>query len=94
MGELGEASAAAHREVGQLAVDQGFDHIVSVGEAAQAFTEHLEPAAQQTVHHFPDHAAAAQFITQTAISGDLVLLKGSRASAMDTILQTFLARPA
>ncbi len=90
MGELGDSSLDAHREIGRFALEQDFAHIASVGEPARAFTEGLKPGFGQAVHHFTDHAAAATFLRETAAPGDLVLLKGSRAAAMDQVYQLFV----
>ena len=89
MGELGEGAEEAHREIGQLAVDEGFDHVCSVGDGARAFTDELAASADQAVHHFASREEAADFLKQTATAGDLVLLKGSRSAAMDTIYKLY-----
>jgi UDP-N-acetylmuramoyl-tripeptide--D-alanyl-D-alanine ligase len=91
MGELGDQAEDAHREIGQLAVSEGFDHICSVGEGARAYTDTLSAAADQAVHHFASREEAADFLKQTATAGDLVLLKGSRSAAMDTIFNLYAA---
>ncbi len=91
MGELGEDSAQAHRDIGRLAGDEGFDHVCSVGEGARGYTEALSENASQAVHHFASHQEAAAFLTENAAPGDVVLLKGSRAAAMDTILELYAA---
>jgi len=91
MGELGAESEQAHHEIGRQAVTEGFDHVCSVGEGARGFTENLSPHSHQIIHHFDSHQEAAAFLTQTTVTGDLVLLKGSRGAAMETILQHFAA---
>lgn len=94
MGELGSESDRAHREIGEVAVAQGFDHICSVNEEARGFTDQLVTASGQAAHHFHDHEEAAAFLKQHAKPGDLVLLKGSRAAAMDSIYNLFAAKTA
>ena len=91
MDELGSESERAHREIGELALAQGFDHLCSVSEAARGFTAELGAGSGQALHHFPTHEEAAAFLTQTAAPGDLVLLKGSRSAAMETIYDLFAA---
>ena len=93
MGELGDSSEQAHREIGQLAMSEGFDHICSVSDGAQGITEGLSASAGQAIHHFPSQEEAAAFLKQNAKPGDLVLLKGSRSAAMDTIYQLYAASP-
>jgi UDP-N-acetylmuramoyl-tripeptide--D-alanyl-D-alanine ligase len=89
MGELGQGAEIAHREIGLLAVSEGFDHICSVGDGARAYTDRLAADADQVVHHFASREEAADFLKQTATAGDLVLLKGSRSAAMDTIYKLY-----
>ena len=89
MGELGERAEEAHREIGRLAVSEGIDHICSVGEGARGYTDGLAASADQAVHHFASREEAADFLKQTAEAGDVVLLKGSRSAAMDTIYKLY-----
>lgn len=89
MGELGGESEQAHREIGQLALAEGFHHICSVSDGARGFTESLEANPSQAIHHFQNHQEAAVFLRDHALPGDVVLLKGSRSAAMDTIYNIF-----
>ncbi len=89
MGELGDESAEAHRAMGELAFQEGFDHICSVGDGARGLTESLPASSTPSVHHFTSHEEAARFLTETTVAGDLVLLKGSRSAAMDRIYELF-----
>jgi UDP-N-acetylmuramoyl-tripeptide--D-alanyl-D-alanine ligase len=89
MGELGDSREEAHREIGLLAAAEGFDHVCSVSDGARGFTEDLSASADQTIHHFNSKEAVAAFLMETARPGDLVLLKGSRSAAMDTIYKLY-----
>ena len=60
-----------------------------MGEGACAYTDELAANAGQAVHHFASREEAADFLKQTATAGDLVLLKGSRSAAMDTIYKLY-----
>ncbi|MGY8691050.1 MAG: hypothetical protein ACKVHP_25330, partial [Verrucomicrobiales bacterium] len=58
-------------------------------DGARGFTEDLSASADQTIHHFNSKEAVAAFLMETARPGDLVLLKGSRSAAMDTIYKLY-----
>ena len=87
MKELGDVAISAHRELGQsIAALGGLDALITVGDLAAEI-----PGA---LRRFDTSQAAAQFAAQElALSaGDVVLVKGSRAMAMETIVQALLAR--
>lgn len=93
MGELGEESQRAHQAVGQLAAEEGFDYVCSVGERARDLTAGLVPRSGQRIHHFQNQQEAADFLRETAKSGDVVLLKGSRSAALEQVHQLFVSLP-
>jgi UDP-N-acetylmuramoyl-tripeptide--D-alanyl-D-alanine ligase len=80
MHELGSAEADLHRRVGADAVAAGFEAVVVVGEdpgiAAGAGTVAVPVA---------DAAGAVAFLADHLRPGDVVLVKASRASALETI---------
>ncbi len=85
MRELGALSAPMHREIGLFAQDC-IDHLLVLGEEAAplcvAFREGKKPA-----ELFLDHQSLSIRLKELVEEGDVVLLKGSRASAMETILE-------
>lgn len=85
MGELGHYTATGYERVGRGAAET-VDCLVTVG----AETEPLAAAARlgglQHVHAVADHGAATTLLRSLARPGDVVLVKGSRAAAMETIL--------
>lgn len=81
MGELGAHSEAAHTRIGKLATTKGL-RLIAVGEGAEGIAE----AGQAP--HFADIHAAAEWLLENSHSGDVILFKGSRAAAIEKVLQT------
>jgi len=91
MKELGPMGPEWHREVGELAAALGLAGLVTVGELAH----HIAAGARAgllrgEVIEAADNAAAAQAIAERVRSGDVVLVKGSRAMKMDEIVGSLL----
>jgi UDP-N-acetylmuramoyl-tripeptide--D-alanyl-D-alanine ligase len=81
MAELGEDSAALHREVGKHARDRGIERLLAVGPGSEAYAEGFGVNAEQV----ENHAQAVDAVL--ADSGVCtVLVKGSRSSAMDCVV--------
>ena len=82
MAELGEDSAALHREVGKHARDRGIERLLAVGPGSEAYAEGFGVNAEQV----ENHAQAVDAVL--ADSGVCtVLVKGSRSSAMDCVVE-------
>jgi UDP-N-acetylmuramoyl-tripeptide--D-alanyl-D-alanine ligase len=81
MGELGPHSEAAHLRIGQLATAKGL-HLIAVGEGAEGIAEGGDSP------HFPDIQKAAGWLLENSHPGDVILFKGSRAAAIEKVLQT------
>lgn len=80
--ELGDAAAAEHRHIAQLAKDLPIDAVILVGplfkEAAQAFG----------FQHYPDIEHLRPWFQQQDWSGCRVLLKASRKLTLEKLLET------
>lgn len=87
MAELGQQSAAEHREIGRRAAGAGIDFILSVGELAIPVREGVNGGADGHAEHFRNHADCAGFLGNETRPGDLVLVKGSRAAGMEKVLE-------
>lgn len=87
--ELGEASEAAHREIGALAASRGIDLLIAVGPqsalAADAAVAAGMPAGAVTRCRGVGEAGEA--LRAAAGEGDCVLLKGSRRMGLEKILE-------
>jgi UDP-N-acetylmuramoyl-tripeptide--D-alanyl-D-alanine ligase len=84
--ELGEAGPAAHDEVAQAALASGVQHLVLVGELFRRTAQRLRAGGTQ-VDWFVGTAAHAKDIARLLRAGDLVLLKGSRGTAVERVVR-------
>lgn len=83
MAELGEDSAALHREVGRYAVESGIELLLTCGPYTKYTTEATVPHGL----HFADRAALTTALLNIIEDGDSVLVKGSRSSGMDEVVR-------
>lgn len=83
LGELGPDSQALHAEVGGRAREAGIEHLLTVGiESAAAAA-----AYGQGARHFATHEALLDHLQGSLGPDALVLVKGSRAARMETIVR-------
>ena len=87
MAELGQASEFAHVEVGRLAARLGLDGLVAVGQWANKMVRAAQEEGLANVAAFDDINVAGQALAVKLSSGDLVLIKGSRAARMERIIE-------
>jgi UDP-N-acetylmuramoyl-tripeptide--D-alanyl-D-alanine ligase len=80
MGELGDASAAAHAEVAAVAAELEVHELVTVGAP--------EYGARCAVRDVP---AALELLRTLVEPGDVVLVKASRAAGLDRLAAALLA---
>ncbi len=97
MRELGIASAELHREAGQFAAKTGkIDWVIGVAGNATQLVEGAVagglPSARARFFATPQEAA--EFLAGFIVSGDLLLVKGSRGVKMEQIVETLIARHA
>jgi UDP-N-acetylmuramoyl-tripeptide--D-alanyl-D-alanine ligase len=90
--ELGDGEQSAHQQLGNEAAGHGFDFLVTVGELAGiAGTAAIESGmGKDRVHRFGNHQAASEFLKATAQAGDCLLVKGSRGSHMESVLEDLM----
>lgn len=86
--ELGHISEISHRKVGQLAVENGTDFILTYGDEAVFISDEAKKMGAD-VMHCKDRQEAADVLRQMAKSGDIILLKGSRSMQADKMLELF-----
>jgi UDP-N-acetylmuramoyl-tripeptide--D-alanyl-D-alanine ligase len=93
MAELGEASVAAHEEVGALAARAGVKALVVVGdEAAQIVAgAKAQPGWHGDLVHVPDAQAAVRAVSGLLAPGDVVLVKASRAAGLEKVALALIA---
>ena len=89
MAELGPISADEHDRVGSLAARVRVDRLITVGDAARAtaraaLREGMDP---QDVASYDTAAEALEDVRGASRAGDLVLCKGSRVAALESIAE-------
>src|SRR4051812_18978517 len=89
MGELGIESARGPREVGESAAAFRIDQLITVGDVAAGISDAARSAGLENVTNVASTTEAAELLTNSATSGDLVLVKGSRAARMERVLEEF-----
>ncbi len=87
MGELGEDAAALHAEAGRFARAHGVDRLYSVGPMAALAADAFGENAQQ----FDSHEAVSAALEQELAADVTLLVKGSRLSRMERVVQMLAA---
>ncbi len=85
MAELGRHSAAAHEEVGRRAVEFGVEQLFAVGKMAGVMAGAARSAGLQRIFEFADVELAAPAVKNFLKTGDLLLLKASRATRLERV---------
>ncbi|MDN6179576.1 MAG: UDP-N-acetylmuramoyl-tripeptide--D-alanyl-D-alanine ligase [Halomonas subglaciescola] len=81
MGELGEASAALHADIGEYAAALGVEALYTLGDAARPAS-----AAFGAGRHFDDYAALEKHLQNALPTGTSLLVKGSRSAGMERLI--------
>lgn len=87
MGELGAEAEKGHRRVGTAAASVGVDCVIGVGEDACWITDAARCGGVEKVAHFAEVEEAVAMLRDFAEAGDVVLVKGSRSSRMERIVE-------
>jgi UDP-N-acetylmuramoyl-tripeptide--D-alanyl-D-alanine ligase len=92
--ELGSEELEGHHRVGQRAAET-VDLLVTLGQRAREITASARPneMASEKVFEFSSNAEVITFITPRLETGDVILIKGSRGMAMDSILHALQELP-
>jgi UDP-N-acetylmuramoyl-tripeptide--D-alanyl-D-alanine ligase len=88
MGELGEASAALHAEVGAFARSRGIEALLALGEASREAAAAFGPGAR----HFTEAGALIDAAAAEASRGATILVKGSRFMQMERVADALASR--
>jgi UDP-N-acetylmuramoyl-tripeptide--D-alanyl-D-alanine ligase len=91
MNELGAHSEAAHAEIGRRAAELGIGQLFAVGKMAPVTAKAARAAGLNRVFEFADVETAMKAVKQFLKTGDVVLLKASRASRLERIAETLKA---
>lgn len=82
MGELGDQSIEHHQQLGQLARDLAIDAMYVKGELIR----HALGAFGDNAHHYPSYESLIEELRQLLAPDVTVLVKGSRAAAMEHVV--------
>lgn len=88
--ELGTLSTSLHQECGAVAAQSRLAKLFTIGgEPARALGQSAIEAGQKpaTVTHFDDSTSAAPAIAEQVSPGDVVLVKGSRGTRTDLVVE-------
>jgi UDP-N-acetylmuramoyl-tripeptide--D-alanyl-D-alanine ligase len=90
MRELGNMTESAHREIGKRFAEAGIDLLCLVGEQSRHYTEGAREVGMQEnrIIRFETAEQAAGYLKSIVRSGDVLLVKGSRAMNMEIIVET------
>jgi UDP-N-acetylmuramoyl-tripeptide--D-alanyl-D-alanine ligase len=91
MNELGAHSEAAHAEVGRRAAELGIGQLFAVGKMAPVTARAARDAGLNRVIEFADVETAMAAVKSFLKTGDVVLLKASRAARLERITETLRA---
>jgi UDP-N-acetylmuramoyl-tripeptide--D-alanyl-D-alanine ligase len=88
MRELGPYAAEAHASVGRMAAKIKPDFLITIGELTQKLAAAAIGAGfpQEKIHPFESTQKAAELVPMIIQSGDVVLVKGSRAMELEKIV--------
>src|SRR6266481_4082707 len=89
MHELGDESERGHREVGEIAAALKIDQLIAIGAAATAIADGARHAGLQKTAVVNSTSEAAELLNEIAGPGDLILIKGSRASRTEEVIEHF-----
>lgn len=87
MAELGSSAAAAHAEVGRHAADLKIDGLLAVGRMGQVTASAAKVGGIPLVKECADTEVAAAELKQWLQPGDLLLVKASRSSRVERVLE-------
>jgi UDP-N-acetylmuramoyl-tripeptide--D-alanyl-D-alanine ligase len=97
MKELGELAESAHRELGEMVADSGFDYVWFYGPSARFFEEgfraqkkNKENAKTLMISNDYEDSLASQLSSVLEL-GDCVLIKGSRGMKLERVVLAFKA---
>ena len=93
MRELGPTAPALHRQVGEQAAASGIDRLWITGEMAAEVAAGARKAGMPDDRiRWADKEEIVAQLAQWLLPGDLVLVKGSRAMAMETVVTALKKR--
>lgn len=92
--ELGEYCEAGHREIGKL-VAKSADFLFTYGERSKFVSEQAKESGmkENQIFHFDNLDDLGKLLKNTIKSTDAILVKGSRATRMESVVKEIMAEP-
>ena len=89
MNELGDYAISEHQRIGRLVFEAGVDFLITVGDLAREIANGAVTAGfpQAQLRSFENNAAAGVFLRTVVAPEDVVLVKGSRATHLEEIIE-------
>lgn len=92
MAELGVHAGPAHEEIGRESAQAGVDGLVAVGRWAETTAAAASRAGLKNVRQFADVTSAIRDVPGMLAPGDTVLLKASRSTGLEKLVEAIRAR--
>ncbi len=87
--ELGKKAKTMHEAIGRMLASSPIDVLITHGRLSVFMNKEAKRKGMGELYHAPSHSDAAGFLRKIARPNDVVLVKGSRAMAMDKIIEEF-----
>jgi len=84
--ELGSLESDAHKTVGRLAVELGFDYLFAFGERMEEAVKQARKMGMVNAIHFVSKDLLVSTLKSITAENDILLIKGSRGMAMESII--------
>jgi UDP-N-acetylmuramoyl-tripeptide--D-alanyl-D-alanine ligase len=78
--------------VGETAAALKIDQLIAIGDAAAAIADGARHAGLRKTNVVNSTSEAAELLNEIAASGDLILIKGSRAARTEEVIEHFRLR--
>ncbi|MCX7679864.1 MAG: UDP-N-acetylmuramoyl-tripeptide--D-alanyl-D-alanine ligase [Spirochaetes bacterium] len=92
MKELGKESARYHRAIGKKVFECGFEALFTWGDFSNDLAEGAREGGMsaECIHRFLDKQELIRALLRVVKSGDVILIKGSRAMKMEEVVEALL----
>ncbi len=87
--ELGKEAKTMHEAIGRRLASSPIDVLITHGRLSVFMNKEAGRKGMGELYHAPSHSDAAGFLRKIARPNDVVLVKGSRAMAMERVIEEF-----
>jgi UDP-N-acetylmuramoyl-tripeptide--D-alanyl-D-alanine ligase len=89
--ELGAVAESEHRNIANLLAQLQINHVLGFGPLTEVLIRELKTVSEMDARHFADKTELVHFLKTIIAPGDLILIKGSRGMALETVLNDLMA---